>query len=161
MKLLDFLFSSKKNEKSEKSSHSSGLQKADFYVAGVFYYEKNIYKLAKINPDFDKDFSQLCDDNHPIKKVYKYSFTHKPVYLIPEPTNKHDKNAIIVQIAGQQVGHIQRDETELVRELLKKNVKYISAFISGGPYKIAYSTGNEKILDDQLSVSVRIAYTDC
>ena len=160
MKLLDFLFSSKKNEKSEKSSHSSGLQKADFYLAGVIYYEKNINKLAKINPDFEKDFSQLCDDDHPIRKVYKYDFRNKPVYLIPEPTNKHDKNAIMVQICGQHVGYIQSDQTQLVQNLLKKNVKYISSYIRGGPYKIVYSNGNENILEEHVSISVRIAYVE-
>lgn len=160
MKIFEFLFSSKKDNKAPAPSKSSGLQKADFYIAGVPYYTKNIEKIGIKNPDYDKDYAELCDEDHPIRKIYRYKYINKPVYLIPEPTNPHDKNAIMVQIAGQQVGHIKSDETELVQTLLKKNVKYISSYISGGPYKIVYSNGNENILEDHLSVSVRIAYTE-
>jgi hypothetical protein len=37
--------------------------------------------------------------------------------LVPEPTNKHDKNAIAILCDGKRVGYIPADETDEVRAL--------------------------------------------
>ena len=42
------------------------------------------------------------------------------VELIPEPTNKHDKNAIKVILDGVQIGYIPSDQTNIVRKKLKQ-----------------------------------------
>lgn len=37
--------------------------------------------------------------------------------LVPEPTNKHDKNAIAILCDGKRIGYIPADETDEVRAL--------------------------------------------
>ncbi|HEX7949006.1 MAG TPA: HIRAN domain-containing protein [Candidatus Limnocylindrales bacterium] len=40
--------------------------------------------------------------------------------LVPEPSNKYDRNAVAVHIDGATVGHIDRDEAPLVGAMLRK-----------------------------------------
>lgn len=138
---------------------NGNLKKEDFSVAGIQYYEKNISKLARKNPDWEKAPEDLYDEKRPFRKVFEYNYIRKPVYLIPEPTNPHDKNAIMVQIAGQKVGYIYRSDIQLVKTLLQKDVKYISAHINGGNYKTISSDLEEAFDEDRLSITVRIAYS--
>lgn len=73
----------------------------------------------------------------PSNRLPSVGIIHKPVKLIPEPNNPYDKSAIQVLIAGEFVGYVPREECDAVGRILKQHeVKYISAFISGGKYKI-------------------------
>lgn len=139
------------------TENEDGLKKKDFRVAGVQYYEHNISKLARKNLDWNKDPSELVEADR-YRRVYEFNYVKKPVYLIPEPTNPHDKKAIMVQIAGQKVGYIYSEETGHVKGLLEKDVKYISAFIKGGKCRLICPNGEVRESEETLSISIRIAY---
>lgn len=135
------------------------LKKETFEVAGVSYYMVNVKKLYCSNPEWKKNRNALSLKDGETKKIFRYTFIQKPVYLIPEPTNKHDKNAILVQVAGEKVGYISQDENIHVKNILDKHdVKYISAFFSGGEYKIVSNDGVIGKGEYGIKITVRIGY---
>ena len=129
------------------------LKKETFPVMGVQYYQQNLNKLRSVNPEYKKK----TYDGY--VTVYKYNFINKPVKLIPEPKNKHDKNAVQVVIAGELIGYISREDNVHVKTILNKHeVKYISAFIHGGEYKTVSLNGTTVKNEEEVSVRVTIAY---
>lgn len=134
------------------------LIKEDFVVAGVSYYKENIMKLACSNPDWRKHAKTLLAENK--HTVYRYNFIYKPVKLILEPSNEHDPNAILVQIAGEKVGYISCEENIHVRDILEnRSVKYISAFVFGGDYKVISDAGLMDKGTQEVGINIRIAYS--
>lgn len=134
------------------------LIKEDFAVVGASYYKENIMKLACANPDWKKHTKTLLSEGK--SKVYRYNFVYKPVKLIPEPSNEHDANAVLVQIAGEKVGYVSREENIHVKDILEnRSVKYISAFVGGGDYKLLFTDGSLEKQYDEISINIRIAYS--
>lgn len=43
--------------------------------------------------------------------------------LVPEPTNPHDKNAIMVKIDGQQVGYLSRRDAQELGPYIAKSIQ--------------------------------------
>lgn len=67
----------------------------------------------------------LCYRFYSIKKKWVHSSRAKtwetfPAQLVPEPTNKHDKNAIQVFVEGIFVGYVPKDLTGKVKEIMSK-----------------------------------------
>lgn len=129
------------------------LSKDTFIVVGTEYYLKNINKLRLPNPECKKE------NLRPFFPTYKYNYINKPVRLVPEPQNKHDRNAIQVLIAGELVGYISREKNIHVKDIFRKaEIKYISAYIQGGPYK-TLSADNKVINNEEvIRINVRIGY---
>lgn len=143
------------------SEYKRKLTVEEFYAAGVTYYTENILKLSNYNEDYRKRSTTIANSELAGQKVFKYkSFVNKPVKLIPEPQNEYDKNAVIIQIAGEKVGYISSDENEHVLWIINNcEVKYISSSISGGAYKIVAADGEMfKFDDEEFSVRCRIGY---
>ncbi|MDO5415278.1 MAG: HIRAN domain-containing protein [Bacillota bacterium] len=130
------------------------LKKETYTVVGIDYYISNINKLRVSNPDYRKR------TNLPLlKRIYRYSYINKPVKLVPEPKNPHDKNAIQVLIAGELVGYISREDNLQVGRIIKRSeIKYISSFIQGGEYKVVSANGDAVKSEDGLSINISIGY---
>lgn len=154
------IFNLQKNgEKQPTKEAARTLKKEDFEVAGTYYYMDNINKLATCNPDWKSTCKTLENKGLARKKIYRYTYVNKPVKLIEEPKNPNDKNAVKVIIAGEHVGYISREDNKHVKEILKKGeIKYISAFFSGGQYKIVTSDHKIEKDEDVLWIRIRIAY---
>lgn len=85
-----------------------------FNVRGVSFRKENLNKIIK-NSIEEKDMS---------------------VALVPEPTNKYDKNAIMVIIDDLHVGYVPKENCELISLLLDANrIKSISFKILNGDYQ--------------------------
>lgn len=152
MGIFDFL--RKKDEATIRT-----LKTEEFVVVGTNYYENNIKKLAVLNKDWKSQTTILIKDGKTGAKIFRYDFVNKPVKLIPEPKNKHDKNAVQVTIAGELVGYISRDENIHVKNILSKHeIKYISSFISGGEYKVISENGDICKGDYSIKINVKIGY---
>ncbi len=127
----------------------------EFQAAGSCYYTDNLNKLACSNSDYKKTASSTYNG-----RIYRYNYINKPVKLIPEPKNRYDKNAIMIIIAGELVGYIPADLCQQVKKILSSyDVKYISAFIGGGQFKLI---SDGKIIsrgENELRVNIKIAYT--
>lgn len=70
-----------------------------FDVAGLQYYQENLSKIGKL------------DKNTRIE-------------VIPEPENKHDKNAIKVLVDGLEIGHVPAKQCKLVKGVLNTGTIY-------------------------------------
>lgn len=144
---------------STNQSTSRTLKKEDFEVAGVYYCKKNIELLATVNPDWRKKSKSLVSESMPKRRIYKSTYINKPVKLIPEPTNKHDKNAIIVQIAGEKVSYISTEDNVHVGKILSNHdVKFISSSIKGGEFKVVTTDGIVDRGDYGININIRIGY---
>ena len=135
------------------------LKEETFHAAGVSYYEANIRKLACSNPDWSASITRIIKEGKAGKRIYKANYINKPVKLVPEPKNPHDKNAIAVVIAGELVGYISREDNLHVKDILdNREIKSLSAFIGGGEYKIVGEDGDVVRGEYGFSVNVRIKY---
>src|SRR5688500_511374 len=87
-------------------------------IAGAHFYRENIAQIAK-------------------NKIGSNALVFSTAFLIPEPTNLHDPNAVRVEIESKVVGHLSRDHALQIRECLAANdlsvrVSSCNAVISGG-----------------------------
>lgn len=162
----DFSFSAMKvalidSLKAKKAGPSNiNLQVENFHLAGTHYYEKNIAKLATLNPDWKRTNAAIISGGKADRPIYRFYYVNKPVKLIPEPKNPNDKYAVAVYVAGELVGYISREENRHVLDILRKmKVKYITAFIGGGEYKIISADKSIERYEDNISVNIRIAYS--
>lgn len=105
-------------------------------VAGTYYKQDSIRLVVNENPLYRDRIN-----NYNGKRIYKYKFTRKNAELIPEPTNEHDHNAIMVMIDNIHVGYIPAEKCIDVKKILKY-VKSVEAQIYGGDYKYIDSDGD-------------------
>lgn len=134
-------------------------QEEIFHVVGTDYCLDAIQKLACCSPDWKKSAKIIIAEGKAMQRIFRYNYIHKPVKLIPEPKNPHDKNAVIVQIAGEKVGYIPADQAKHVQKILRnQDIKFISAFISGGPYKVISENGDVENLENSITVKIKIGY---
>ena len=152
------IFKISKN-KQEKAAAPRTLQQEEFSVVGMRYYEKNIKKISQINPDWKKTSVAIVNSGQAGKRIFRYTYINKPVKLILEHKNPHDKNAVQVVIAGELVGYISSDDAKHVREILSRHeIKFISSYFWGGQYKIVQ--GPKDTIKDEfsLAITVKIGY---
>lgn len=153
MGLFD-LFKKKTDEVQDRS-----LKTEIFHVVGVQYCEENIKKLACCNPDWKLTAKQIKEKGKVNQRIFRYYFINKPVKLEPEPSNKHDKNAILVIVAGEKVGYVSRSDNVHVKEIMKKReIKYITCFIGGGKYITINDDGDILRDEESITIKVKIAY---
>ena len=150
----------KKPKKKERAdSVDRSLKEETFRAVGVSYYEDNIKKLATVNTDWTAPIAEIVKAGKAGRRIFKYKYVNKPVYLREDPKNPHDKNAVAVIVAGELVGYISREENVFVREILKNHeVKSISSFIGGGEYKTVTEDGDVVSNEYGYSVTVRVKY---
>lgn len=164
------LFRTQKNDRSSlpqepeqphtASEPKRSLVKEDFFVVGTPYYQENIKLLACTTDEWKLTGKKAIESGFLGKKIFHYTYVNKPVKLVSEPDNPEDKNAIAVYIAGEKVGHISREDNIHVADVLShKSIKYITALITGGEYKVVSSDGKFMRVDGSVRITVRIAYS--
>jgi len=130
-----------------------------FEVAGTQYYLDNIKKIRSANPDYRKGAKTLISEGKAGKSIQHYTYIKKPVKLIPEPTNPHDRNAVAVYIAGELVGYISRENNIHVKDIITNyDVKFISSFFNDGEYKVVRDNGDVFKAQGGLKISIKIGY---
>lgn len=141
------------------SPSETGSRQEVFFAIGVEHYLSAIARLGHENPNWGKSHAILLDEGLCGKKIYRWNYTNRPVQLIPEPSNPHDPNAVFVQVAGEKVGYIRREENRHVLDILKNHsVEQISAFIGGGPYMVVSTNGDVQTLEYSHSVKITVQY---
>lgn len=157
MGLFDFIKNSVSLASSEPEPRT--LKTVDYVVAGTQYYLKNINKLAVSNKDYKSAAKNIIESGQTMTPIFQYTFVDRPVKLEPEPANTHDKNAVKVIIAGEHVGYIPATSCIEVKTILKKNeIKYISAYITGGKYKLISANGDIEKSENDIKIKIRIGY---
>lgn len=144
---------------SQTDANNRTLKEENFHAVGVSYYEANIRKLANPNPEWLAPVSQVINSGKAGKRIYEANYINKPVRLIHEPDNIHDRNAIAVVIAEELVGYISREDNIHVKDILDNcEIISLSGFIGGGNYKIISESGDVVKGEYSYSVNIRIRY---
>lgn len=80
------------------------------------------------------------------------------IFLVPEPENKEDPNAIAVHHVGVgKIGYIPRKEVDKIKEILDDGKSYIEWNIVGGKYK-KYDDYKEKVVTENLTYGMRLTF---
>lgn len=137
-----------------QTSHDQGKGVIEFYVSGTPYHQKEIDKLGSPIKKYTMDHKLLTD--YIGRKIYEKYYKAKVVALVPEPTNKHDPNAIKVMLDGQHAGYVPRDLAFNVKEMLKTGSCSVHANISGGKYKVIDGNYDAVYWDENISVKITI-----
>ena len=154
------LFSKKETAPVDEQPTSGKLVKEDYKVAGIHYHLDNIKKLGTATPDWRKSGKTLAAEGKVMERIHHYTYINKPVKIIPDDGSIYEKGALMVFIAGEHVGYIPDSDTKHVTSILNtKSIKYISASIRGGEYKIVSENGEAIKWDAQPVITVRIAYS--
>ncbi len=142
---------------SSKSDFGGPLPSAyTFEVAGTNFRMDNIIRLATPMKKWSMTNEQILQ-KYPGKRIYRYYFVNNPVQLVPEPTNPHDPNAIMVLINNIHVGYIPSQDISTVSQYLKTGPVTLDANISGGEYKIVYEDGQSASFSDPISIRLTIS----
>lgn len=124
-------------------------------VAGTAYYMDAIDSLAVESPDWRLSAAELSSCGKINRRIYRYNYRNRPVTLVQEPRNKHDKNAVMVWIDGKKIGYIPAEYAPQVKEMLAAGkIRHMSAFIGGGESKIVYSDG--RVEKDRFDISASV-----
>lgn len=122
-------------------------------VRGASYYQGAIEKHMEDNPDWFKSYEELKAEKKNWKIIYQYQLTQTPAQLVPEPTNPHDKNAIMVCIGNDKVGYVAAEECTHVLSLIRsKKIVHATATLKGGPAKRVFDDGKEATDTSDFSV---------
>lgn len=136
------------------------LHKEAYKTIGMTYHQASFARISTANPDWRKSKKAIMESdsvNHPI---YHYSYANKPVDLKVDPTDQFGKDRIMVFIAGQHVGYLPEEDSLHVGEILKYcSIKYITAKVTGGDFRVVYNDGVEHKGSDPLNVSIHIGYS--
>ena len=136
------------------------LHKEDFKVVGMTYHKQAFARLQVANPEWRTSKKKIMESDLVRKYIFHYDYVNKPVKLETDKTNQHGIDRTMVFIAGEHIGYLSEDDDRHVAEILKYgSVKYITARITGGDYRIVYPDGTEQKDADPLRVTVRIAYS--
>lgn len=107
-------------------------------VAGTSFRQGEFEKLKKeTNPDYELNKREIIRAGLEDKFIYQYKFTPEKVELIPEPTNEHDPNAIMVVVDGVHIGYIKKGSCTHIHNLINNDrIESIEAKVYGGKYKV-------------------------
>jgi hypothetical protein len=105
----------------------------DLEVVGESFYQENLVKIAgPIDSNTLFQYDEEKDKEIEVeRKLYQAA-------LIPEPANKHDKNAVKVVVQNLQVGYLSREEASNYKKILTAlrlpldTVVVVDAHIVGG-----------------------------
>jgi len=99
--------------------------------------------VLKCNPLFELSTADLIKKGYAGRRVYKYYSDYSAeTTLVPEPTNKNDKNAVMILVDGKLFGYVAREEAPAIKKLLKKNaITSLSLTISCGCARKIYDNG--------------------
>lgn len=136
---------------------SGGLEQ--FPVRGAEYCQAAIEKHMEENPDWCKDYATLKREKKQWKLIYRYYPTDAEAELVPEPSNPHDKNAVMVCVGGDKVGYITAEECVNVLKLIRAGkIDRARVALKGGPVKRVFEDGKDAQDAEKFSVylSIRI-----
>lgn len=106
-------------------------------ATGMKFRMDNLMKLAIEDPYYNTSKKQIIEDCLMNQRHFQYCFPSQNVYLVPEPENPYDPNAVKVVIKDQHIAYIKASDCEKILKLIhSKRIRRVQAEISGGKYKI-------------------------
>ena len=126
-------------------------------VAGSYYYSESISRLMKPNSYYKLPDGKLQELGK--ERIYEYLPLHENASLIPEPTNAHDKNAVMVMVNHSLIGYIPAEDAPFVCKLITTN-SLLSAKVDilGGNVKNIFPNGDVIIEENNFYVDLKYTY---
>lgn len=109
-------------------------------VVGEHYKKNNIASLVSGNHLYNLPDGTFIEKVQEHESVYRYKYRETTAVLVPEPTNKHDPNAIMVLIDNIHVGYVPAHRCLELKKKLNQ-IETVTAHISSGDYK--YHNGHD------------------
>lgn len=105
-----------------------------FEVAGTEYYQEEIMAKARPNKKFKLSAQEILYEGLMVNQfIDEYYIQLDDIELVYEPTNKHDKNAIMVMANGLKIGYVPAELCTEIKNILKKyDVDHITSRVFGG-----------------------------
>lgn len=132
----------------------SGLYEACVDVAGASYYYDAIVRCLKKNPKYDlsdNDIINLGND-----RVYEFFPLDSNAVLKPEPTNRHDVNAVTVLVNNNLVGYVPSEYAPFVKNLIEHKLFCFAVVnILGGNVK---HCANNNVVIHQCNFRVKLKF---
>lgn len=127
----------------------------ELYISSAQYFRKEQESLLKENPYYSLKKAELIKLGYINKRIYKYKRGNFLGILVPDPTNKHDRNVIKICVGETQVGFINREDQKEVCNLMRKNkIDSIQIDIQGGPCKIIAEVEPQKFLIERENIGI-------
>ncbi len=102
--------------------------KYSFKIAGMFAYENELKTVMGQNPKLAK--ARKIPDS----KIFVLAPYDGPCSIIPEPTNKYDKNALRIVVNDHTIGYVPRDDQDEVKKRLRIGQRS-TVVLLGGNYR--------------------------
>lgn len=119
-----------------------GCEQWQYSVVGESFHKKEIASIGTPNPDYKLDKAALYKKGLFEKMVYAYTFPSVRAVLEPEPTNKHDPNAIKVIANGVHVGYLSANQAAATKKMLESGeIRRIQCSIHGGDNRMIHTDG--------------------
>lgn len=144
----------RKNKKDQtKTKNNISTPPLSLDIVGTAYYRNNINLWQSEN---NRD--QWFNGRYSSKPLYQYSYLDNvnDVYLIPEPENKHDKNAIAVYLGNQKAGYIPSDQNAAVGIYIRQPY-YVTAKLFGGDSKQLDRYGDLIVTKNDYKMRIQIS----
>lgn len=135
-----------------------GCEQWQYNVVGESFRKKEISTIGVPNPKYKLSKSDLYKNRLLDVIVYEFTFPKVETVLIPEPSNKHDSNAMKVIMNGVHVGYIKASESAGVNKMLEeRRIRRIQGYLCGGNSRTlntggAYYEDGEKIPLNELYI---------
>lgn len=141
----------------KKNRPAAGLYQIDAYC--FLRRDEELMNALDSNPKFELSTEELVKQGYAGKTIYKfYSEYKRGVTIIPEPTNPHDKNAVMIMLGRNFFGYVSREHAPVVLGYMKANcIESVSLQISGGPIRKIYATGQSMADRHEIAAKLMIS----
>lgn len=135
----------------------NGLYEACIDVAGASYYYDSIVRCMKRNPKYDLPDNDIVDLSS--KKIYEFFPLSTNAILTPEPTNRHDVNAVMILVDNNLVGYVPAEYSPFVKGLiLQEALSFAEVNILGGNVKTIYPNNDVVISRNSFRLKLKFVY---
>lgn len=151
MGLLDKFTKGYADKRNEAKKHETKPSPLKFTIISWGEFAENITKWQNENAR-----DQWINAKYSSKRLFQYSWETltENVRLVPEPNNRHDKNAIAVYLKDSHVGYVPRPVNEQHYKKLIASSE-LKADIHGGSFKYLDEYG-DLIVDKEESPKIDI-----
>ena len=133
---------------------SSGVNEITFRIPGLTYHKNAVESIMTNDKRFylsDRDFMDKIAEG---KSIYAYLYYSNACDLKHEPTNKHNRNAVMVIADGKKIGYVPDDMCQSIGQMIRKKHE-ASVEIHGGPRRW-WENGNVFIDSRNLVADVKL-----
>ena len=133
-----------------------GVKTITLKAKGISRYQDAVKELGIENEEYRYTKKQIIEEGLEDEEISDYSFYPMDAYLIEEPENPYDSNAIAIYVHDSKIGYVDSGLTSIVKKILRSgNLISSTCEIVGGNYRV-YDSEDEEFFVKELSLGARI-----